>query len=296
MTKLAPFYKQVQAHYDLSNEFFALFLDPSMTYSCAYFQRNDMTLHQAQLAKIDLSLGKCDLPKAGQTSGAKRLRLLDVGCGWGSVARRAAQLHHVDVIGLTLSRNQHRYATDSLRDLPADSGHIDFRLQGWEEFEEPVDRIVSIGAFEHFRIERHAAFFDRCRSILPPGGRMLLHSIVMAYPQTLRRHGSELEHEYVLFAKFIRDYIFPGGQLCIPDRIIAAAQNAGFHVAQTQSLQPHYARTLDCWAANLRAARDQAIALTSQEVFDRYMHYLTGCARLFRAGHVDVMQFTLCTS
>jgi len=288
MMTYQPFYEHVQSHYDLSDDFFALFLDESMTYSCAYFEREDYTLAEAQQAKIELSLGKCDLKP--------RLTLLDIGCGWGATMRRAATAYGVNTIGLTLSRNQCDHIARVMRDLPADAGRVEARLQGWEQFDEPVDRIVSIGAFEHFRKSRYRAFFERCRAILPPDGRMMLHSIVMPDRQTLAEKGIEVRHEHVLFGKFIGKHIFPGGQLCPPQLIEQHAEKAGFEVAHIQSLQPHYARTLDCWAAGLRAARDRAIALTSEATYDIYMRYLTGCADHFRSGHIDVMQFTLVPS
>ena len=172
---LKPFYENVQAHYDLSDEFFALFLDPSRTYSCAYFRDEDMTLEQAQVAKVDLSLSKCDL-QPGQ-------KILDIGCGWGTAAISAAENYDVDAIGITLSENQHAYA--SSRKVNSER-KVEFRLQGWEEFSEPVDRIVSIGAFEHFRKERHAEFFQKCRELLPSDGTMLLHTIVLNSLPTLK--------------------------------------------------------------------------------------------------------------
>jgi cyclopropane-fatty-acyl-phospholipid synthase len=285
VAELQPFYQNVQAHYDLSDDFFAIFLDPSRTYSCAYFERDDMSLAEAQAAKIDLSLGKCDL-KPG-------MRLLDIGCGWGACARRAAEKYAVHAIGLTLSRNQHAYCTQQARENPPARGSLEFRLMGWEEFQEPVDRIVSIGAFEHFRRERYDVFFDRCREILPRDGRMLLHTIVAFLASTLERMGVPVEHENILFAKFIMKEIFPGGDLCEPTTVIAHAEKGGFKVIQTQSLQSHYARTLDHWAAALEAQREGAIALTSEEVYQRYMKYLTGCAKHFRSRHIDVVQFTL---
>ena len=291
MTQFRPFYKQVQAHYDLSNDFFALFLDSSMTYSCAYFARPEMSLHEAQLAKIDLSLGKCDLPrKAESSNAAARMKLLDIGCGWGATARRAVENFNVDVIGLTLSKEQHALITQSV----ANPGtHIDFRLQGWEEFTEPVDRIISIGAFEHFRAERYEAFFTRAFSLLPRGGRMMLHTIVQPDINELRQRGIVVDHEAVMFGKFICKNIFPGGQLCSPQVITRHATNAGFTLAHSESLRLHYARTLDMWANNLRAHREQAITITNKDTYDMYMHYLTGCAHYFRTGHNDVMQFTL---
>ncbi len=319
MTQFRPFYKQVQAHYDLSNDFFALFLDSSMTYSCAYFARDNMSLHEAQLAKIDLSLGKCDLPRTVATmdNGAQtttavttpaltainpsnataittpattRMKLLDIGCGWGATARRAIENFNVDVIGLTLSKEQHALITQSIANT---ANRIDFRLQGWEEFTEPVDRIISIGAFEHFRAERYEAFFARAFSLLPRGGRMMLHTIVQPDINELRQRGIVVDHEAVTFAKFICKNIFPGGQLCSPQVITRHATNAGFTLAHSESLRLHYARTLDTWADNLRARREQAITITNKDTYDMYMHYLTGCAHYFRTGHNDVMQFTL---
>lgn len=281
MSKLQPFYQQVQAHYDLSNDFFALFLDPSMTYSCAYFEPADVSLEQAQRNKIDLALGKLDL-KPGQ-------RLLDIGCGWGATVRRAVEAHGVTAVGLTLSQKQHDLARERLADL---GDRVEIRLQGWEEFDEPVDRVVSIGAFEHFREERFTEFFARCHRLLPADGKLLLHTIVKRSLAEINALGVDLTHEDVLFNKFILKTIFPGGQLRPADVVRRYAEAGGFRVERVHPLQPHYARTLDAWAANLEAARDRAIALTSPDVYDTYMRYLTGCARYFRSGHLDVIQFT----
>jgi cyclopropane-fatty-acyl-phospholipid synthase len=285
MPTLRPFFEDVRAHYDLSDEFFFLFLDPSHTYSCAYFERDDMTLEEAQTAKFDLTLGKCDL-RPGQ-------RVLDVGCGWGAGVRRAAERFGVHAIGLTLSRNQFDFARRQLAERPVTAGHAEFRLMGWEEFDEPVDRIFSIGAFEHFRRERYADFFARCRRLLPENSRMLLHTILGVDRRELKAKGIEIEHEHVLFNKFILEEIFPGGNLCPAADVIRHARAAGFAVQQFQSLQSHYAKTLDQWAAKLLAAREQAIAVTSLEAYEKTMRYLTGCAAYFRSGHIDVAQFTL---
>src|SRR5438309_6704579 len=149
--KLKPHFGNVQAHYDLSDDFFRLFLDPTQTYSCAYFERDDMTLEEAQLAKIDLALSKLRL-EPGMT-------LLDIGCGWGATMRRAVEKYDVDVVGLTLSENQAEHARMAFdqMDTPRSARVL---LEGWEKFDEPVDRIVSIGAFEHFGRQRYTRFFE----------------------------------------------------------------------------------------------------------------------------------------
>ncbi|MBB3602634.1 cyclopropane-fatty-acyl-phospholipid synthase [Mycolicibacterium sp. BK556] len=281
---LAPYFDDVQAHYDLSDEFFRLFLDPTQTYSCAYFERADMTLEQAQLAKIDLSLGKLGL-QPGMT-------LLDIGCGWGATLKRAVQRFDVNVIGLTLSRNQQASA-QRLLDHNSSTRSKRVLLQGWEQFEEPVDRIVSIGAFEHFGRDRYDDFFRTAYTLLPPGGIMLLHTIIKPTDEEFAANELPLTMTILRFVKFIMDEIFPGGDLPKPCTVVEHAAKAGFELQRAQRLRPHYARTLEIWAAALAARKDDAIALQSEEMYDRYMRYLTGCAQLFRDGYTDVCQFTL---
>jgi cyclopropane-fatty-acyl-phospholipid synthase len=166
-------------------------------------------------------------------------------------------------------------------------------LAGWEEFHEPVDRIVSIGAFEHFGQKRYDDFFTMAHSALPADGVMLLHTIVKASPEECRKRGLQLPAKLLRFILFIMDEIFPGGELPMVAQVEQHAANAGFRVARIQPLRPHYARTLDTWAATLQSHREQAIAVQSEEVYQRYMKYLTGCADLFRDGYTDVCQFTL---
>ena len=264
-------FKRVQAHYDLSDEFFALFLDPSMTYSCAKFDTPDTTLAAAQQAKIDLSLSKCEL--------RPEHRLLDVGCGWGATALRAAEKYGCRVTGLTLSANQHRHDVE----LAADHPKVEFRLQGWETFEEKVDRIVSIGAFEHFCRTKYPAFFAKCRSLLPDDGVMMVHTITQGKPNE--------DWDFLRFVHFIATEIFPGGDVPPPELVIASARTAGFEVVHVESLRPHYAITLDHWAANLKANHDRAVAVASEETYATYMKYLTGCADLFRSGECNLHQF-----
>jgi cyclopropane-fatty-acyl-phospholipid synthase len=282
--KLKPHFANVQAHYDLSDDFFKLFLDPSRTYSCAFFERDDMSLEQAQMAKIDLALGKL-----GLTPG---MTLLDIGCGWGATMRSAIEKYDVNVVGLTLSKNQAAHVEKLLDGMDtARSRRV--LLEGWEQYDEPVDRIVSIGAFEHFGHDRYPAFFQKTYAALPPDGVMLLHTICGIDPRHAAELGVPLTFELARFIKFILTEIFPGGRLPSISMVCDRATAAGFRVTRVQSLRPHYARTLDLWAEALEAHRDEAIAVQSVEVYDRYMKYLTGCATMFRRRQVDVNQFTL---
>ncbi|GAY15491.1 cyclopropane mycolic acid synthase family methyltransferase [Mycobacterium sp. shizuoka-1] len=281
---LKPHFEDVQSHYDLSDEFFRLFLDPTQTYSCAYFERDDMTLQEAQLAKIDLSLGKLGL-QPGMT-------LLDVGCGWGATMRRAIEKYDVNVVGLTLSRNQQAHVERSFAEMDTPRSRR-VLLQGWEQFSEPVDRIVSIGAFEHFGADRYPAFFDFAYDVLPADGVMMLHSIMQIPRAEMEARGLPITMSMLRFFKFISVEIFPGGHLPTRGLVQELSGKAGFTVDRIQSLEQHYAKTLDLWAAALESRRDEAIAIQSEEVYDRYMKYLTGCADLFRNRYTDVCQFTL---
>jgi cyclopropane-fatty-acyl-phospholipid synthase len=284
VAKLKPYYEESQATYDISDDFFALFLDPNMVYTCAYFENDDMTLEQAQLAKLDLALGKLNL-EPGMT-------LLDVGCGWGGAVVRAVEKYDVNVIGITLSRNHYARTKERLAAIST-TRHAEARLQGWEEFDEHVDRIVSFEAFDAFKKERWPAFWNWAYNALPEDSRMLMHSI-FTHPQSYwKEHGIPITMSDLRFLRFLGKEIFPGGQMCGEPDIVDYSQASGFTLEQTQYLQPHYARTLDIWAANLEANRDRAIAIQSEEVYDRFMRYLTGCAGLFRKGISNVAQFTL---
>jgi len=290
-TQLQPPIEAVQSHYDRSNEFFKLFLDPSMTYSCAYFERDGMTLEEAQYAKRKLALDKLNL-EPGMT-------LLDVGCGWGSTMRHAVAEYDVNVIGLTLSENQ--LAHDKAKFAEMDSPRRkEVRLQGWELFDEPVDRIVSLGAFEHFAdgagdagYERYATFFKKFYNLMPDDGRMLLHTIVVPTAEEAKERNLPTTMTLLRFIKFILTEIFPGGKLPLISQVDDYSTGAGFKIDRHHMIGSHYVPTLNAWAATLEAQKDKAIELQGQEVYDIYMHYLTGCSDLFRDGYTNVCQFTL---
>jgi methoxy mycolic acid synthase MmaA3 len=274
----------VQAHYDTSNEFFELFTDPTRTYSCAYFERDDMTLEQAQIAKLDLTLDKLRL-EPGMT-------LLDVGCGWGSTMKRALEKYDVNVIGLTLSKNQHAYCQQLLDEVDTSRSYR-VLLSDWADFAEPVDRIVTIEALEHFGFERYNDFFKFVYNALPADGVMLLHSITGLTGGQIVERGMPVTFEMARFIKFIITEIFPGGRLPSIEKVQDHATKAGFKVTRVHPLQLNFARTLDLWADALEAHKDEAIAIQSEEVYERYMKYLTGCAKSFRVGYVGCHQFTL---
>jgi cyclopropane-fatty-acyl-phospholipid synthase len=178
--QLTPQFEDVQAHYDLSDDYYRLFLDPTQTYSCAYFERDDMTLEEAQIAKIDMALGELGL-LPGMT-------LFDIGCGWGATMRRAIEEYDVNVIGLTLSKNQAAHVQKMFEEMDCRRSRR-VLLQGWEQFDEPADRIVSIGAFEHFGHERHARFLKWLTTHCRRTARCCLQSIVRATFKERKRLG-----------------------------------------------------------------------------------------------------------
>jgi cyclopropane-fatty-acyl-phospholipid synthase len=281
---MEPHFEEVQAHYDLSDDFFGTFQDPTRTYSCAYFERDDMTLEEAQMAKIDLALGKLNL-QPGMT-------LLDIGCGWGSVLKRAVEKHDVNVVGLTLSRNQAKFGQELLDGLDT-SRTRRVMLRGWEQFDEPVDRIVSLEAIEAFPPDRYDPFFKTCSRIMPEDGRMVLQAILGHPLKKWPELGIPVTMTDLRFMRFIAKEIFPGGSVPGEEQIVALATEAGFTVEDKQLLDEHYVRTLDLWSSALEAHHDEAVAATSEEVYQRYMKYLTGCSDFFQRRVSELGQFTL---
>ncbi|ORW00899.1 cyclopropane mycolic acid synthase family methyltransferase [Mycobacterium kyorinense] len=288
-SELKPDIEHIQSHYDRSNEFFKLWLDPSMTYSCAYWEDGATTLEEAQYAKRELALGKLGL-KPGMT-------LLDIGCGWGSTMRHAIEKYDVNVIGLTLSENQLAHCQQKFDEMDSPR-RKEVRLQGWEEFNEPVDRIVSLGAFEHFAdgigtYERYADFFKMTYNVMPDDGVMLLHTIVVPSAEEGEKLGLKRTMSLMRFISFIRKEIYPGGRLPQVDIVDKYATEAGFHISRHHFIGKNYVRTLDTWAKALEAHKDQAIELKGEQMYETFIKYLTGCRELFRDGYTNVCQFTM---
>lgn len=276
---MAPHFEDIQAHYDSSDDFFDLFQGGTRKYSCAYFTSPHATLSEAQLANVDQHLDRLQL-KPGMT-------LLDIGCGWGVTLQRAVEKYDVNVIGLTLSKNQQAYCENLLRHSDTErSGRV--LLAGWEQFDEPVDRIVSIEAFEHFGFDRYDAFFERCFSILPEAGRMTLQSSTGYHPFELAERGRKLTFELARFVKFMVTEIFPGGRIPTVEMMIDHGRQAGFAVLECISLRNHYIKTLGIWAERLEANEQAAIAATDEETYRRYMRYLRGCQYYFVDESINV--------
>ena len=297
-TQLQPPVEAVQSHYDRSNEFFKLWLDPSMTYSCAYFDENPdidapqtKTLEEAQFAKRKLALDKLNL-EPGMT-------LLDIGSGWGSTMRHAVEHYDVNVIGLTLSENQLAHCRQKFDEMDSPR-RKEVRLQGWELFDEPVDRIVSLGAFEHFAdgagdagYERYATFFKKYYSLLPDDGRMLLHSIVVPTAEEGRAMGLKTTMTLLRFISFILREIYPGGKLPQVEQVDRYSTEAGFKIERHHFIGKNYVPTLNTWADALEANKEKAIELKGEQEYETFMKYLRGCSDLFRDGYTNVCQFTL---
>jgi cyclopropane-fatty-acyl-phospholipid synthase len=281
--ELRPHFEDIQAHYDLSDDFFGVFQDPTRKYSCAFFTGPNVTLSEAQIANVDQNLDRLDL-KPGMT-------LLEVGCGWGLTMQRAMQKYDVNVIGLTLSKNQQAYCSQLLSKLDTERT-FDVRLQGWEQFHSPIDRIVSIEAFEHFGFERYDDFFKTCFDILPDDGRMTIQSSVGYHPYDLIARGKKLTFELARFIKFMITEIFPGGRIPTTQMMVEHGEKAGFVVPETLSLRNHYIKTLGIWADRLEANKEAAIAATDEENYDRYMRYLKGCQYYFIDESIDVSLVT----
>jgi len=203
------------------------------------------------------------------------------------------------VIGLTLSENQLAHDKQKFNEMDSPRSK-EVRLQGWEEFDEPVDRIVSLGAFEHFAdgagdagFERYDTFFKKFYNLMPDDGRMLLHTIIVPDAQEAKELGLTSPMSLLRFIKFILTEIFPGGRLPQIPQIDHYSSNAGFKVERYHRIGSNYVPTLHTWADALEANKEKAIELQGQETYDIYMHYLRGCSDLFRDHYTDVCQFTL---
>ena len=201
--------------------------------------------------------------------------------------KRAIERHDVNVVGLTLSRNQHAASQRLLDELDTDRSRR-VLLRGWEEFDEPVDRIMSIEAFEHFGFERYDDFFKNCFAIMPDDGRMTIQSNICYRPEEFLARGIPLSFSVLRFIKFMVTEIFPGARLPTTQMMRDHGEAAGFAVDEPMSLRSHYVKTLTLWGDALEANKAAALEVQSEEVYDNYMKYLRGCAQKFAGEYIDV--------
>lgn len=267
--------EQVRFHYDVSDDFFALWLDPRRVYSCAYWRDPAMTLAQAQEAKLELVCRKLRL--------APGQRFLDVGAGWGGLLLWAAEHHGVTATGITLSHHQHAHV-NRLIDQRGLRGRVEMRLLDYRELPDDggYDRIASIGMVEHVGRARLVDYFRTLHRLLRPGGLLLNHGI--------NAGGLDNDQLGAGMGDFIDRHIFPGGELVHVSRTAQALAAGGLELVDLENLRPHYARTLWAWSEGLERQLAQARALSSEATVRAYRLYLAGCAMSFERGWLSLNQ------
>lgn len=262
----------ISHHYDVGNDFYELLLGPSMTYSCARFTTADTTLEQAQEAKFELVCRKLGLHEQ------RGARLLDVGCGWGSLAIHAATRYGAKVVGVSISREQVELARRRVRDAGVED-LVEIRLQDYRDLGgEQFDAISSIGMFEHVGAKRMGEYFSTLHDLLVPHGRLLNHAISSI-------GGSRLGGR-----TFIGRYVFPDGELIDVGEVVLAMETAGFEVRDVESLREHYATTLRAWVANLERHWDDAVRIVGLRRARVWRLYMVASAIGFEDGGVAVHQ------
>ncbi|MFD9881453.1 class I SAM-dependent methyltransferase [Streptomyces alboflavus] len=265
--------KAISHHYDVGNDFYELVLGPSMVYSCAYWESPDSTLADAQRDKLDLIARKLDL-KPG-------MRLLDVGCGWGSMAIHAAREYGVRVVGVTLSQEQAAFARKRIAQEGL-TDRIEIRVQDYRDVRDgPYDAISSIGMAEHVGAERYLDYAGDLHALLKPGGRLLNHQIA-------RRPKAD-ESAYSV-DEFIDAYVFPDGELAPLGTTVGLLERVGFEVRDVESIREHYALTLRHWVANLESHWPRAVRLTSPGRARIWRLYMAASALAFENNRIGVNQ------
>jgi cyclopropane-fatty-acyl-phospholipid synthase len=267
--------KAVSFHYDVSNDFYRLWLDSRMLYSCAYFERETDDIETAQAAKLRYICRKLRL-RPGD-------RLLDIGCGWGALALHAAQTHGARVKGVTLSHEQAAYASALINDagaLPA----VNVELKDYRDLEDTTgfDAIVSVGMAEHVGEKNLPAYFKKAYSLLKPGGVFLNHAI-----------GDDVRTRPTRGPSFIQEYVFPDSELPSISRTLVAAEAAGFEVRDVENLREHYALTLRHWVRRLEAAHDVALQFVNESTFRVWRLYMAASAHGLECARLAIYQTLL---
>ncbi len=272
----------ISHHYDVSNRFYELVLGPSRTYSCALWARPEMTLEQAQEAKLELICRKLGLHEG--------MRLLDVGCGWGSMVMHAARRHGVSAVGITLSREQASWAEKAVSESGL-AGGVEIRLQDYRDVRDgPYDAISSIGMFEHVGRRNLSLYFHRLRALLAPGGRLLNHGISRPARRSSASGRGPATPARLSRNSFIDRYVFPDGELHEVGAVVSTMQAAGLEVRHLESLREHYARTLRAWVGNLEGHWDEAVREAGAPRARVWRLYMAASALNFERGRTQVHQ------
>lgn len=266
----------IQYHYDVSNAFYTLFLDPEMVYSCAYFTDWTNDIAQAQRDKLEMICRKLRL-KAGD-------RFLDIGCGWGALVCHAAQHHGVHAHGVTLSQTQFDLAQEKVKRLGLQD-RVTLQLHDYRTLDGQFDKISSIGMFEHVGIDNHPAYFKSVKRLLAPNGIYLHHAITRPAKRDDKAFRKK-RAEYVAITR----YIFPGGELDHIGMTAANLERFGFQVHDVEGWREHYARTCRLWHDRLLANYDKAVQEIGEPKTRLWLIYLAGCSLGFQRGTLNIFQ------
>jgi len=265
----------IRYHYDVSNDFYGLWLDERMVYSCAYFKSGAESIGEAQVQKLDHICRKLQL-RPGD-------RFLDIGCGWGALVMHAAERYGVKALGVTLSHNQHALANERIRAAGL-ADRCEVRIQDYRDIpgEGVFDKIASVGMFEHVGLKNLPVYFGAIRRLLADGGVVLNHGITSVDPESraVGMGGGE----------FIGKYVFPHGELPHLSLVIKEMGAAGLEVMDSETLRLHYAKTLEHWSARLEANLDKAREYAGEKRLRIWRAYLAGCAHAFAQGWVSIQQ------
>ncbi len=276
----------IEFHYGVSNEFYELWLDPMMLYTCAYFRTGDESIEQAQLNKLEHICRKLRLKRGD--------RLLDIGCGWGGLVRYAARNYGVEALGITLSESQASWGRERIR-MDGLSGRCRVEVRDYRDLPagEQFDKITSVGVTEHVPADEQPAYFARAHSLLRPGGVFLNHCEVSFDQAKGESLTSRLAARVWKRGEFIQRYVFPDARLVPAAHVIASAERSGLEVRDVESLREHYTLTLRHWIRELERNREAAIDLVGEPTYRVWRLYMSAGAHRFHAAKLNIIQTLL---
>ncbi|MGR8861914.1 class I SAM-dependent methyltransferase [Leuconostoc citreum] len=263
--------QDVQSHYDIGNDFYEMWLDPTLTYSCAYFASEEDSLETAQWNKVRHILNKLHAQE-GET-------LLDIGCGWGTLIFTAAKEYHLEATGVTLSQEQYDYVSQKIIDEGLE-GRVHVYLKDYRELTETYDHVTSVGMFEHVGKENLATYFEQVNARLVDNGTALIHGITG-------------QHDGAGVDAWINKYIFPGGYIPNIAENVNHIMQASLQIDDIEPLRRHYQRTLEMWTKNFHDVEESVIAKYGERFYRMWDLYLQACASSFESGNIDVVQYLL---